>query len=76
MNADFTSNKPTQYLLYYGGTKDRFVFEQSIVFHNAAVQNIYNLKTSSMRIFNVVKGIGFIVDGLFGIFSYQILYLQ
>ena len=43
-----------------------FVFQQSIVFHNAAVQHIYNVfyfKTSSMCIFNAVKkqsGIGFI----------------
>ena len=52
------------------------MFEQSIVFHNAAVQNIYNVfyfKTSSMCIFNAVKkpsGIGFIVDALFGYFAY------
>ena len=53
-----------------------FVLAQSIVFHNAAVQNIYNvfyLETSSMCIFNAVKkqsGIGFIVDVLFGYFAY------
>ena len=37
-----------------------FVFEQSIVFLNAAVQNIYNVfhfKTYSMCIFNAVKQI-------------------
>ena len=51
-----------------------FVFEQSIMFHN--VQNIYNVfyfKTSSMCIFNAVKkqsGIAFIVDALFGYFTY------
>ena len=49
-----------------------FVFEQSIMFHKAAVQNIYNVyyfKTLSMCIFDAVKklsGIGFIVDALFG----------
>ena len=35
-----------------------FVFEESIVFHNAAVQDIYTVfyfKTSSMYIFNLVK---------------------
>ena len=53
-----------------------FVFEQSIVFHNAALQNICNVfyfKTSSMCIFKTVKkksGIGFIVDALFGDFEY------
>ena len=42
------------------------VFEQGIVIHKAAVQNIYSsyyFKTSSMRIFNAVKmqsDIGFI----------------
>ena len=52
-----------------------FVFEQSIMFLKAAVQNIYNVyyfKTSSMCIFNAVKkqsGIGFIVDALFGNFA-------
>ena len=51
------------------------MFEQSTVFHNAAVQNIYNIfyfKTS-MCIFIEVKkqsGIGFIVDALFGYFAY------
>ena len=50
-------------------------FEQSIVFHKVAVQNIYNVyyfKTSSMCIFNAVKkqsGIGFLVDALFGNFA-------
>ena len=50
--------------------------QQSIVFHNDAVQNIYYLfyfKTSSMCIFNAVKkqsGIGFIVEALFGYFAY------
>ena len=54
-----------------------FVFEQSIVFLNAAVQNTYNVfyfKTLSMCIFIIVKkqsGIGFIVDALFGYFAYQ-----
>ena len=52
------------------------MFEQSIVFHNVAVQNIYNvyyLKNVVMVIFNAVKkqsGIGFIVDALFGYFAY------
>ena len=52
------------------------MFEQSIVFHKAAVQNIYKVyyfKTSSMCIFNLVKnqsGIGFIVDALFANFAY------
>ena len=35
-----------------------FVFEQSILFHKAAIQNVYNVyyfKTSSMCIFNAVK---------------------
>ena len=47
-----------------------FVFKQSIVFHNSAVQNIYNVfyfKTPTMCTFNAVKkqsGIGFIVDAL------------
>ena len=50
------------------------MFEQNIVFHNAAVQNIYNVlyfKTSC--IFNAAKkqsGIGFIVDALFGYFTH------
>ena len=53
-----------------------FMLEQSIVFHNAAVQNIYNVfyfKTLSMCIFNAVKkqsGIRFIVYVLFGYFAY------
>ena len=53
-----------------------FVFEQNIVFHNAAVQNIYNVfyfRTSSMCIFNAVKkqsGNRFIVDALFGDFAH------
>ena len=53
-----------------------FVFEQSNVFHNAAVQNIYNVfyfKTSLMCIFNTVKkqlGIGFIVVALFDNFAH------
>ena len=52
------------------------MFEQSIVFHKVAVQNIYSVyyfKTSSMCIFNASKmqsGIGFIVDTLFGNFAY------
>ena len=47
-----------------------------LVFHNAAVQNIYNVfyfKTLSMCIFNAVKkqsNIGFIVDALFSYFAY------
>ena len=47
-----------------------------IVFHKAAVQNIYNLiyfKTLSMCISNAVKkqsSIGFIVDALFGNITY------
>ena len=53
-----------------------FVFKQSIVFHNAAVQNIYNVfyfKTSSKCIFKAVKeesGSAFIVDALFDNFAY------
>ena len=53
-----------------------FVSGQSIVFHKAAIQNIYTVyyfKTSSMCIFNAVKkqsGIGFIVDALFSNFAY------
>ena len=53
-----------------------FVFEQSIVFHKAAVRNIYNVfyfKTSSMCIFNAVKkqsGMGFEGDILFINFPY------
>ena len=52
------------------------MFEQSIVFHNAAIKNIYNVfyfKTLSMCIFNTVKkqsGIRFIFDALFGYFAY------
>ena len=52
------------------------MFVQSIVFHKAAVQNIYNVyyfKMSSMCIFNAVKmqsGIGLIVDALLGNFAY------
>ena len=51
-----------------------FVFKQSIVFQNA-VQNIYNVRyfKASMCTFNAVKkqsGIGFIVDALFGYFTY------
>ena len=45
------------------------MFEQSIVFHNAAVQNIYNVfyfKTSVKK----QSGIGFIVDALFDNFRY------
>ena len=48
-----------------------FVFEQSIVFHKAAVRNIYSVyyfKMLSMCTFNAVKiqsGIGLIVDALF-----------
>ena len=46
------------------------------MFHNAAVQNIYNVfyfKTLSMCVFNAAKkqsGIAFIVDALFGYFTY------
>ena len=53
-----------------------FVFEQRMVFLNAAVQNIYNVfyfKLSSMCIFKAVKkqsGFGFIVDALFDNFAY------
>ena len=53
-----------------------FVFEQSIVYHNDAVQNIYNVfyfKTSSICVFNALKkqsGIGFVVDAMFGYFAY------
>ena len=53
-----------------------FVFEQSIMFHKAVVQNICNMyyfKTSSICIFEAVKeqtGIGFIVDALFVDFAY------
>ena len=53
-----------------------FVFEQSNVFLNAAVQNIYNVfyfKMSSKCISNTVKKqseIGFTVDALFGYFAY------
>ena len=52
------------------------MFEQSIVFHNAAVPNIYNVfyfKTSSVGIVDAIKkqsGIGFVVDALFGYFAY------
>ena len=52
------------------------MFEQSTVFHKAAIQYVYNvyyLETSSMCIFNPVEkqsGIGFIVDALFGNFVY------
>ena len=45
-----------------------YVFEQSIVFHNVAVQSIYNV-----FYFNAVKkqsGIGFIVDALLDNFAY------
>ena len=57
-------------------TVSRYVFEQSVVFYKATVQNIYKVfyfKTSSMYIFNVVKkqsGIGIIVNALFGNFAY------
>ena len=53
-----------------------FVFEQSIMFHKAAVQNIYNVydfKTLSTCIFDAVKkqsGIVFIVDAMFGNSAY------
>ena len=53
-----------------------FVFQQSIVFHKGAVQNINNVvsfKTSSMCIFNLIKkqsGSGVIVVALFGNFAY------
>ena len=53
-----------------------FVFEQSIVFLNAAVQTMYNVfyfKTLSMCICKAVKkqlGIGFMVDTLFDNFTY------
>ena len=52
------------------------MFEQSIVFHKAAVQNIYNVyyfKTFSMCIFNAVKKqsiIGFTDDALLSNFAY------
>ena len=50
------------------------MFEQSIVFHKAAINDVYNVfKTSSMCIFNAVKkqsGMGFRVDALFGNFAY------
>ena len=49
------------------------MFEQCIVFHNAVVQNIYNVFYLKMYIFKAVKnqsGIGFIVDALFGCFVY------
>ena len=51
-----------------------FVFEQSILFHNAAVQNIYNVfyfKMWSTYVFNTVNkqsDNGFIVDALLGNF--------
>ena len=55
------------------------MIEQSIVFHNVAVQNMYNVSqcqyfemSVSVCIFNAVKkqsGIGFIVDALFGNFA-------
>ena len=44
------------------------MFEQSIMFHNAVVQNIYNV-----LYFNAVKkqlGIEFLIDALFGCFTY------
>ena len=53
-----------------------FVFEQSIVFHKTAIQNVYNvkyIKTSSMCIIYAVtkqSSIGFIVDALLGNFPY------
>ena len=53
------------------------MFEQSIVFHKAAVQHIYLqcilFQSVVNRIFNAVKkqsGIGFIADALFGNFAY------
>ena len=52
------------------------MFEQSIVFHNAAAQNLNNVfyfKILAMCIFNAVKmqsGIGFIVDALFDYFAH------
>ena len=52
------------------------MFEQTIVLHNAAVQNIYNVfyfKTLSMGIFKAVRkqsGMGFIVDALFSYITY------
>ena len=54
-----------------------FMFEQSIGFHKAAVQHIYNVyycKTLSMCIFNAIKkqsGIGFIFNALYGNFAYH-----
>ena len=47
-----------------------FVFEQSIMFHKAPIQNIYNVyyfKTSWMCIFDAIikqSGIEFIVDAM------------
>ena len=51
------------------------MFEQSILFHNAAEKknNVFYFKTSSLCIFNTVKnqsGIGFTVDALLGYFAY------
>ena len=50
-----------------------FEFEQGMVFHNAAVQNIYNVFHDLMYIFNAIKKQsvkGFTVDALFGLFAY------
>ena len=54
-----------------------FVLEQSMVFHKAAVQNIYNVllfqNIANLSIFNAIKmqsGIGFVVDALLGNFAY------
>ena len=52
------------------------MLEQSIVFHIAALQNVYNVYyfiTSSICIFNAVErqsSNGFMVDALFGNFAY------
>ena len=52
------------------------MFEQSILFDNTSIQNVYNvnyIETSSVCIFNAVKkqsGFGFIVAALFDNFPY------
>ena len=49
------------------------MFEQSIVFHNATVQNIFYFETSIMYNSKAVKnlsGTGFIVGALLGNFAY------
>ena len=56
--------------------KQGFVFDLSLVFYKAAVQNICNVyyfKTLPMSIFNLVEkqsGIGFRADALFGNLAY------